>query len=99
MGLISIMGRPYLTALVHGQLENSTSSIPISRKPICGLQFALGRFGLQGVRVSYQDGSHSLWLGTSSACWIGTVYSSDLSKLSVVKDVSDVLWLSRLGLT
>ncbi|KAJ0107604.1 hypothetical protein J7T55_007795 [Diaporthe amygdali] len=49
-------------------------------------EFALGRFGLRGVRISYQDGSFSSWLGDSSSCWLGTVLCSELSKLNVIAD-------------
>lgn len=84
-----IMGRSYVSDLTLGQIENPTSHIDIAHKEIRGLQFALGRFGLRGIRILYQDGTHSSWLGDSSFCWIGIVYSSDLSKLNVIADVSD----------
>lgn len=85
----SIMGRPYLSELALGPLNGSTTQIPLANRSVRGLQFALGRFGLRGVRISYQDGSFSSWLGDSSFCWLGTVLCSELSKLNVIADVSD----------
>lgn len=83
-----IMGRSYLSNLALGRLEDSTSHIDIADKEIQGVQFALGRFGLRGVRVLYEGGTHSLWLGESTFSWMGTIPCSDLSMLNVIKDVS-----------
>lgn len=84
----TIMGRSYLRELALGQPKDSGLHIPIAKKALRGVQFALGRFGLRGIRISYKDGSTSPWLGESSSCWIGTVRCSDLSYLKVVADVS-----------
>lgn len=83
-----IMGRSYLSKLALGWLENPTSHIDIADKAIQGVQFALGRFGLRGVRILYMDGTNSPWLGESSFSWTGTIPCSDLSMLNLVKDVS-----------
>jgi hypothetical protein len=85
---ISIMGRPYLRGLTLGQPTGSGLHIPIAKKAVRGVQFALGRFGLRGIRILYGDGSSSPWLGDSSCCWIGAVRCYELSKLKVVADVS-----------
>lgn len=84
-----IMGRSYLSDLALGHLEGPSSYIHIADKEIRGLQFALGRFGLRGVCVLYEDETSSLWLGDSSFCWVGTVPCSNLSRLNVIADVSD----------
>lgn len=84
---LTISGRSYLSELALGQLKGSATHIPIANRAVLGLQFALGRFGLRGVRISYHDGSYSPWLGESSFCWVGTVRCSDLSKLDVITDV------------
>lgn len=84
----SILGQSHLSELALGQLEGSASRVPIADRAVRGLQFALGRFGLRGVRISYEDGSYSSWLGESSSCWVGTVRCSDLSQLNVIADVS-----------
>lgn len=89
----TIKGRPYLSELTLGQLTldqptSSQSCIPIVSKAIRGVQFALGRFGLRGVRIWYENGSFSPWLGETEFCWIGTVRCCDLSSLRVITDVS-----------
>lgn len=82
-----IMGRPYLSDLALEPLKESTAQVVVANIAIRGLQFALGRFGLRGVRISYEDGSFSPWLGDPTFCWVGTVRCSDLSKLNVVINV------------
>lgn len=84
----SILGQSHLSELALGQLEGSASRVPVANRAVRGLQFALGRYGLRGVRISYQDGSYSSWLGECSSCWVGTVRCSDLSQLNVIADVS-----------
>lgn len=88
---VNIRGRSYLHSLTLGPLENSMSYIHIANKTIRGLQFSLGRFGLRGVRILYEDKTCSLWLGDSSFSWIGIVYCCDLSKLNIIADVSYIL--------
>lgn len=83
-----IMGRPYLSDLALGSPKVSTSQVIVANRAVRGLQFALGRFGLRGFRISYEDGSFSPWLGDSTSCWVGTIRCSDLSKLNVVANVS-----------
>lgn len=83
-----IMGRQYLSDLALEPLKGSTAQVSIANIAVRGLQFALGRFGLRGVRISYEDGSFSAWLGDPTSCWMGTVRCSDLSKLNVITNVS-----------
>jgi hypothetical protein len=87
-GSVNIMGRPYISELGLGQPNGSGSHIPISKKALRGVQFALGRFGLRGIRIWYEDSSFSPWLGETTSCWIGTIRCCDLSDLRVVADVS-----------
>lgn len=82
------MGRPYLSDLALEPLKESAAQVIIANIGIRGLQFALGRFGLRGIRISYEGGSFSPWLGDPASCWVGTVRCSDLSKLNVVTNVS-----------
>lgn len=83
-----ITGRSYLSDLALEPLKGSSAQVIVADLTVRGLQFALGRFGLRGVRISYEDGSFSPWLGDPSFCWVGTVRCSDLSKLNVVANVS-----------
>lgn len=85
---IQLMGRSYLSDLTLGTLADPSSShVKLADKEIRGLHFALGRFGIRGIRVLYKGGTDSVWLGSSSFCWINNVYCSDLSRLNVVADV------------
>lgn len=69
---------------------NSAKSIPVNNKPILGIQFLLSGLGLRAVRVLYEDGFQSPWLGKfPSNGWIGTVLGNDLKALRVLADVSD----------
>lgn len=83
-----LMGRSYLSDLALRPLKESTAQVVVANIAVRGLQFALGRFGLRGVRISYDDGSFSPWLGDSTSCWVGTIRCSDLSKLNIVANVS-----------
>lgn len=84
----TILGRSYLSDLSFGRLDNSESRIVVAKKAIKGMQFALGKVGVRGIRVSFEDGTYSSWVGESLACWIGTVYCSNLSELRLIADVS-----------
>lgn len=84
----SIMGTSYLAAISfkRGSGEEALS-IPVAHRDVRGVQFSLGRFGLRGICVLYEDDNRSPWLGESSSCWIGVTYGRDLSRLRVVADV------------
>lgn len=74
-----IVGKPYLSrlALTPCALEGSAARLVVAKTAVRGVQFALGWFGLRGIRILYKDGSFSPWLGDStSSCWIGTVRCS-----------------------
>lgn len=96
------MGRSYLSELALGLLADSTAHMIIVDKPVRGLQFALGRLGIRGVRISYGDSTFSPWVGEYLACWLGTVRCCDLSKINIISDVSDsprtVCWRGPLSI-
>ncbi len=83
---VSIFGQPYLAELGFNPMEDS-QHIPIDVVDFRGLQFALGRFGLKGVRILSCGGSYSSWLGESTFAWIGTIHGNDLRSLVVLHDV------------
>lgn len=85
----NILGRTYLSKIgFNDEFKDGSSSISTPACNVRGLRFALGKFGLRGLQVIYDDGSSSSWLGDSSSCWIGVVHGRDLSKLRVIADVS-----------
>lgn len=83
-----IMGQPYLSNLALEPLKGAIAHVDVANIAVRGLQFALGWFGLRGIRISYEDGSFSPWLGDSTSCWVGFVRCSDLSELNIVSNVS-----------
>lgn len=87
--MIQIAGHAYLNRLALTPVEGSETHIVVAKTAVRGVQFALGWFGLRGMRILYEDGSFSPWLGEStSTCWIGTVHCSNLLDLEVVANVS-----------
>lgn len=86
--MTDFMGQSYLSNLALEPLEGASTHIDVANKAVRGLQFALGWFGLRGIRIFYEDGSFSPWLGDSTSCWVGIVRCSDLSELNVVSNVS-----------
>lgn len=85
---MEIMGGPYLSDLALEPLKGCMAQVTVASIAVRGLQFGLGRFGLRAVRISYEDGSFSPWLGDPTSCWVGTVRCSDLSQLNVITNVS-----------
>lgn len=82
----NIMGTSYLAAIGFKE-ESGGEAITVADRDVRGVQFSLGRLGLRGIRVLYEDESHSPWLGEPSCSWTGVAYGGDLSKLRVVADV------------
>jgi hypothetical protein len=60
-------------------------------QPIRGLRFALGVYGIRAIRLLYEDGSDSPWLGSLFDCWIGSIYGTEIQMLHILKDVSGSL--------
>lgn len=85
-----ILGWNYLTEIGFNDdnVKDGSLSISIADGSVRGLRFALGRFGLRGIQIFYDDGSCSSWLGDPSSCWIGVVHGRDISRLRVMADVS-----------
>lgn len=86
--MTDVMGQPYLSNLALEPLKGTIAHIDVANMALRGLQFALGWFGLRGIRISYEDRSFSPWLGDSTFCWVGIARCSDLSELNVVANVS-----------
>lgn len=83
----NIFGRTYISDIGINQLDEGVLSTPISSSRIIGLRFALGRFGLRAIRILYESGSHSGWLGDPSGCWFGNVRGSQMQSLRKNGDV------------
>lgn len=91
---ISIFGLTYLSEI--GFNEGGGDFIDVRESCFFGVRFALGTYGIRALRVLYQDGSMSRWLGDPRFSWFGEVYGADLRYLSVVRDVCIPTSYSRL---
>ena len=87
-----LFGLAYLTHITHNQHNQqdrlSSPAISVESLPLRGIQYALGEFGLRALRVLYEDGSKSAWLGDPSGCWYGIAVGQSLGNLSFLVDVS-----------
>lgn len=66
-----IFGRSYISKIGRNREGPGVLSIVLTPSVIRGVRFALGRFGLRAIRILYDDGSRSPWLGDPSGCWFG----------------------------
>src|SRR5690606_4212982 len=81
----SIFGLAYLSKI--GFNEGDGDFIDVRDSGFFGVRFALGTYGIRALRVLYQDGSMSRWVGDPRFSWFGEVYGADLRYLSVIRDV------------
>ena len=83
----NIFGRDYISGIGFNQSGEDLISVQVLSQNIKGLRFALGRFGLRGIRILYSDGSCSPWLGDPSGSWFGHAEGSSFDNLIFVEDV------------
>ena len=84
---VELFGQSYLSEVGFNGTVGNAMSVPVRSEDIRAVRFALGRFGLRGLRVLYADGSSSSWLGSTSGCWIGNVEGYSLRDLEVLAEV------------
>lgn len=85
---VNILGEVCLARItMNDDAQSSQEVIQLQDKPINGVQYALGTYGVLALRVCYTDGSVSAWLGNSPRKWIRFVRGSNLSTLEVQSDV------------
>lgn len=88
----NIFGRAYISEVGVGQRRSGVLSIPLSQNQITGLRFALGKFGVRAIRILYDGGSKSAWLGDPSGCWFGNVPGTNIRDLATTADVRPTLY-------
>ena len=81
-----VFGLNYLAEI--GFNGSRGSFVTTDNTNIRGIRFALGSHGIRALRVLYNKGEVSSWLGDPTLCWFGEVYGNDLARLSVLSDVS-----------
>lgn len=81
----SIFGLAYLSEIAFN--ERKGDFIEVKDIGFLGIRFALGTYGIRGLRVLYEDGSMSRWLGDPRFSWFGEVYGTELRNLTVLRDV------------
>lgn len=86
--VITVLGERCLARLTGDDQGRADITIELSDMPIKGVQYALGAYGIIALRVYYQDGSASPWLGNQPRKWFKFAPGSDLSRLQVQSDVS-----------
>lgn len=73
-------------------------TIPILDQPVVGLQYVLGLYGVRGLRIHYQDGSISPWLGdVPVAKWSKFIRGTELQRLHVKDDVRNLPFPNHYG--
>ena len=85
---VSLFGRQYFSEIGFNKTADGLSTIPVRSDKIRGVRFALGRFGLRGLRILYADGSASSWLGQTAGCWFGNARGRCIRDLEVFVNVS-----------
>ncbi|CAG9982874.1 unnamed protein product [Clonostachys byssicola] len=77
-----VLGESYLAGLQATPLQGGHNhQVQLSSHDILGLKVLLGRRGVVGTRVHYQDGSVSPWLGQSVSKWAYFIRGNDLRRL------------------
>lgn len=84
---VDIFGATYIAEVGFSAGREAPPGIQVRSEEIRGVRFALGRFGLRGLRLLYADGSDSRWLGSTSGCWYGNVRGKSIRDLHVVTEV------------
>jgi hypothetical protein len=85
---VNILGEICVARItVNESAQSSQQVIQLLDKPIEGVQYALGMYGMIALRICYTDKSVSTWLGRTPRKWIRFVRGSDLSKLEARSDV------------
>lgn len=90
--MMSVLGDSCLTLIGADPSAAYDLTIPISdqgrRGDALGLQYTLGTYGIRKIRIQYQDGSVSPWLGdTSGSGWTRFAPLTDLRSLAWQSDV------------
>lgn len=66
---VQLFDQGYIREVGFNETADDLRSISLQSGEIRGMRFALGRFGLRGLRILYADGSMSSWLGSTSGCF------------------------------
>lgn len=92
---VRILGETCVARIAVGEsTQSSQQAIRLLDRPIEGVQYALGMYGMTALRICYTDKSVSAWLGRLPQKWIRFVRGSDLSKLEGRSDVCEPLTLA-----
>ena len=92
---VNILGDICVARIAVGEsARSSQQAIRLLDRPIEGVQYALGIYGMTALRICYTDKSVSAWLGRLPQKWIRFVRGSDLSKLEARSDVCEPLTLA-----
>lgn len=85
--MINILGEDTIAEIGTGA-QDWHHHISVANVKVNALQTSFGTHGLVAVRVLYEDGSKSPWVGGHSRKWFRTCKGSDLKRMRVTFDVS-----------
>lgn len=86
--VFDILGERCLTRITADPEAVRDHQIMLVERPVLGVQYALGLYGVVALRIHYQDGSVSSWLGRRPSRWMKLIRGQDLQELIVRSDVS-----------
>lgn len=87
---VEVLGEVCLASL-HAGSDATDGEIELSDQPIEGVQYSLSTYGVTAIRIHYQDGSTSPWLGKYMPKWSGFIRLKSIQELQVLSDVSTLI--------
>ncbi|CAH0058537.1 unnamed protein product [Clonostachys solani] len=84
---VNILGESCFTRIGGDFPTSYEMEITIKQVPISGIRYALGLHGVVGLRVLYEDGSSSAWLGRSPGRLFRVFSLRSLRDLRILTDV------------
>ncbi|KAG9250974.1 uncharacterized protein F5Z01DRAFT_753116 [Emericellopsis atlantica] len=85
--VVNILTENYIARItVNESVQSSQQSIQLLNRPMEGVQYAIGMYGMLALRICYTDKAVSAWLGEPPRKWIRFIRGSDLSKLEARSD-------------
>ncbi|CAH0053966.1 unnamed protein product [Clonostachys solani] len=89
---VNIFGEECLATI--GTKANTTLGLSVGPAKIRGLQYAMGSYGVVVLRLLYDDGTRSDWLGQSIRKWVATIQGKDMVSLNFMTDGFKIVSLS-----
>lgn len=82
---VNILGEECLATI--GTQANTMLGLSVGQAKIRGLQYAMGSYGVVALRLLYEDGTRSGWMGQSIRKWVATIRGKEMASLNFMTDV------------